>query len=175
MNPSPAVRVSRRSIACFVLAIAFAASTEAAEPGDKTPQHPTIGPAVPLSAAQQAAIAAKPIVVLPAPESGASVSDKGGAFVAPAPLPPSAMRPVPAAALAAAPGGVTSTERPGPALPIRASGAWTVSPALGAIPRPDWRLPPWLVKPADHAWVTTPAGGQRVPIEGAANASGGER
>jgi hypothetical protein len=173
MNPSPAVRASRRSLACIVLALALAASTQAAEPGDKTPQHPTIGPAVPLSAAQQAAIAAKPIVVLPAPESSANVADKGGAFVAP--VPPSAMRPVPAAALAAAPGGASVTERPGPARPIRVSTAWTVSPALGEIPRPDWKLPPWLVKPADHAWVTTPAGGRRVPIEGAENASGGER
>jgi len=187
MSPSrsnaPSSQALARLVVPLVLASVFALPALADDPapatphGDKTPQHSTVGPAVPLSAAQRAAIAAKPTTALPAPDAGvATAAEKAaGASVMPvAPIPQ--QMPIPGAVLVAKQAAEASAAEArasmvAAARPVRGSREWTTSPSLGAIPRMEWRLP-MPPKPADMIWIATPEGGRQIPV---GSASGGER
>jgi hypothetical protein len=187
MSPSRSTAPSSQALARRFVPLALAclawpafAQTPATAlpPGDKTPQQSTLGPAVSLSPAQLAAVAAKRIAVMPAPDAPtATVTEKAAGSSASAPLapdPPSNGRPISAAELTAAARAAQAQAAASlvPARPIRASAAWTTSPALGEIPRLDWRLP-LPKKPADMIWIASPSGGRQIPVM--PESSGGER
>jgi hypothetical protein len=162
-TPSPVA--ASHPVARLVFAIALlAGAATAAHAQDKTPQPITSRPAVELSAAQRADIEAKRMLARPAPaaaQPGSPVSKLEVLGTPPAGLAaPLAPAPVSARAILS-----TSPDAPAPARPVVAPvRAWSVSPALGTMPRPEWGLPAALAKPPDQLWIGSPAGGRQVPV-----------
>jgi hypothetical protein len=139
-------RIRLHRVIAFALPLLLAAASRADAPA-KVPEVVTALPAVPLSSAQLAAIAAKP-----APQAAP-------ARPAPAPvkLDHPVLAPPPASAYETSAAATAKRERllhPQRALPL-------VFPALGVIPRPEWN-DPFAVKHADVALI----GGHPVPVPG---------
>ena len=164
---------ARRLLVAAPVLLLLANTTAHAQ--DKTPQPPTIGSPVPLSAAQRAAIAAKPTWAPPAP--AVMVPAKSGdGFVAPPAGDASSQHglvPASAAQQEADRAAAYAAGNPAMSRPVRVTAPWrTVSPALGEIPRLEWKFPA-LAKPAETFWLE----GRVYPMTpaGVAQASGGAR
>jgi hypothetical protein len=148
-----------RTIAAGAAIFMCARAASAGAPGN--PGSGTSGPAVPLGADQQRAIAAKGVPAVTATPT----------FAAPTRLVDGKRIPVPSmrsqAGAAAAP---ASQLRPQLKLP-------TISPAIGRIPRPGWSHPYELSKRPDVAVVgdrrvtVAPSGGTAAPARGTSPAT----